>query len=82
MIETVQTMDAMPLVPGVTKRQVEVLSLLSDGMTFKEIGAMLGISWKTVDTHVSDCRLRLGARNTAHAVRLAIERGLIHNGCK
>jgi DNA-binding CsgD family transcriptional regulator len=48
---------------GLTARQLEVVSLVRDGLHDKEIAAQLGISTKTVNRHLADVRLKLGVRN-------------------
>ncbi len=60
---------------GLTPRQVEVLRLLSEGLTNAEIAAALVISRRTVDHHVSAVLARLGAANRVEAASLARARG-------
>jgi DNA-binding CsgD family transcriptional regulator len=43
----------------------------------KEIAHAMGINVETVKNHLSRARYKLGARNTAHAVTLALRRGII-----
>ncbi len=54
---------------GLTAREIEVLELLSQGLTDKEIGEALSISVRTVETHVGSILRKLGARNRAEATR-------------
>lgn len=63
--------------PPPTARQLEVLDLLSRGLTFQQVGRELDLSRYTVQSHVSALMRRLRTRNTAHAVRVALERGLL-----
>jgi DNA-binding CsgD family transcriptional regulator len=63
-------------VGGLTPRQVEVLRLVSEGLTNADIAAELVISPRTVDHHVSAVLARLGAANRVEAARLALARGL------
>jgi DNA-binding CsgD family transcriptional regulator len=58
-------------------RQVEVLRLVSVGATAGEIADELFISTATVRTHIKNILGRLGAHNRAHAVALAMTRGLL-----
>jgi DNA-binding NarL/FixJ family response regulator len=51
-------------------REAEVLRLVADGMTDREIAEALGISSRTVATHVSSILHKLGVRNRADAGRL------------
>jgi DNA-binding CsgD family transcriptional regulator/tetratricopeptide (TPR) repeat protein len=61
---------------GLTPRQVEVLRLVSEGLTNADIAAELVISRRTVDHHVSAVLARLGAANRVEAARLALAQGL------
>jgi len=62
--------------PGVdvlSLREEEVLRLLADGMTDREIAEGLTISTRTVETHVSNILRKLDARNRAEAARRYLE---------
>ncbi len=56
---------------ALTDREAEVLPLLAQGLTNREIAEKLVISAKTVEHHVSQILAKLGARNRAEAVALA-----------
>ena len=60
-----------------TERELEVLSLLAQGMPNKEIAAHLTISERTAKFHVSSIMGKLGATNRTEAVSLAAQKGLI-----
>jgi two-component system response regulator NreC len=60
-----------------TAREREVLQLIAEGKTTKEIGGVLGISVKTAETHRSRVMDKLEIRDTAGLVRYAIRMGLI-----
>lgn len=60
-----------------TRRQVDVLELVADGLTNAQIGERLFISAKTAGHHVSSIIERLGVRNRTEAVTTARNRGLI-----
>ena len=62
---------------GLTPRQTEVLRLLADGLTYREIAERLYISTKTVDHHVSAVRLKLGVTTRKAAVEAARRLGVI-----
>ena len=62
---------------GLTARQMEVLSLMSDGCTNAEIAERLFISTKTVDHHVSAILSKLDAHTRSEAVSLAFQSNLI-----
>jgi len=55
-----------------TPREREVLELIVDGQSNKEAGRLLGISPRTVEIHRARAMEKLGARNTAEMVRLAL----------
>jgi DNA-binding CsgD family transcriptional regulator len=50
-----------------TPREAEILRLVADGGTNKEIAAGLGISVHTVERHVQNAYRKIGARNRADA---------------
>jgi len=60
-----------------TRREIEVLELLAEGLPNKAIAVRLGISDQTVKFHVSAICGKLGAANRTEAVRRALRRGLI-----
>ena len=60
-----------------TSREVEVVDLMGQGLTNKEISASLGISSETVHAHVKHVFHKLGVRNRAAAVAIAVRRGII-----
>jgi DNA-binding NarL/FixJ family response regulator len=55
--------------PGISAREGEVLAHLAEGMTDREIAERLGISPRTVETHVGSLLSKLGVRNRAQAAR-------------
>jgi LuxR family maltose regulon positive regulatory protein len=57
--------------PAISERQLEVLRLLAQGESPKEIACELGISLFTVRVHLKNTYERLGANHAAHAVALA-----------
>lgn len=61
-------------------RQREVLQLIAEGCTTKEIGQVLHISPKTVETHRAELMRRLDIHETAGLTRYAIREGLISGG--
>ncbi len=50
----------------------QILRLLAQGYTRKEIAGMLGLSPNAIRHHIEATRARLGARNTLHAVVLSL----------
>jgi two-component system, NarL family, invasion response regulator UvrY len=59
-----------------TAREFEVLRLLVQGQTLKDIGERLGLSEKTVANHQSTIREKLGAKNAMQLARLGARLGL------
>ncbi len=60
-----------------TQRQREVLQLIAEGRSTKQIAQRLGISVKTVETHRSELMERLGIHGIAGLVRYAIRAGIV-----
>lgn len=60
-----------------TPRQREVLQLIAEGHTTKEIASKLSLSIKTVETHRSQIMDRLNIRDIAGLVRYAIRSGIV-----
>lgn len=59
-----------------TPRQRDVVRLLAQGRTMKEIAAALGLSSRTVETHKYQGMAALGLKTTAELIRYALEHGL------
>ena len=62
---------------SLSPRECEVLLSIADGLTTKEIAALLNLSVKTIDTHREHLGKKLGSRNTALLTRHAIALGLV-----
>ncbi|GIW72895.1 MAG: DNA-binding response regulator [Planctomycetota bacterium] len=63
--------------PELTHREREVLKLLAEGHTVKEIAELLKLSQKTVDTHKTNLMRKLDIHNRVELVRYAIEEKII-----
>jgi DNA-binding CsgD family transcriptional regulator len=76
--------DRTPLVPSpLTRREREVLALLADGLTDREVGARLVISPKTVEKHVGAVLRKTASPSRTAAVVQALDRGWLlpeHSG--
>ena len=60
-----------------TDREKQVLKLIAEGYTHKEIGDMLVISTKTVIAHQTNISEKLGIYIRAGLIKFAIQRGII-----
>lgn len=60
-----------------SERETEVLSHIAGGSTNKEVGEILCISGRTVETHRRNILAKLEIRNTAEMIRYAIENNLV-----
>ena len=63
--------------PALSRREKQVLDLIVNERTTGEIAEQLFIGFGTVETHRRNLLLKLGARNTAGLVRVAMEYGLL-----
>lgn len=63
--------------PKLTDRQLEVLSLVADGLTNPEIAAKLSVSESTIKTHVQTLQHRLGANGRANMVANGFRAGVL-----
>ena len=62
---------------ALTPRQREILQLVAEGHTSKEIAERLGLSFKTVDAHRAQIMERLGLDDVTALVRFAVRVGLV-----
>ncbi len=60
-----------------TEREIEILKLIVDGFSNKEIGEQLYISHRTVDTHRTNMMKKIGVNNIAGLVSFAIKNGIV-----
>ena len=71
--------DAAPENPyRLTSREAEVLRLVADGLSDREIGSRLFISHRTVERHVSNLLSKLGSARRAELVATALREGLLN----
>ena len=70
---------APPPAGGLTVREEQILNLVADGLSSKEIATDLGLSVKTVETHRSNLMRKLNLHSVSAVVRYALNRGV--NGC-
>jgi DNA-binding CsgD family transcriptional regulator len=75
---TLLTEDATPR-PKVTPRELEVLELVAEGLSTREIARRLWVTEETVKTHIRRLHDRLGARTRVHAVAIAFRAGVLRS---
>ncbi|MCB1122549.1 MAG: response regulator transcription factor, partial [Verrucomicrobiae bacterium] len=62
-----------------SKREIEILTLLGEGLVKKEIAERLQIGYSTVDTHVGHIYLKLQVKNAPAAITKAYRMGIFSN---
>ena len=72
-------LNAEAPVKSISDRERQVLQLVAEGKTTKEIASLLGISVKTAESHRSNLMDKLNIHDTAGLVRYAIRHGLIES---
>lgn len=65
-----------------SQREIEVLTLLAEGHTSKEIGGILGISRRTAEHHRARLMQKLGIHDIPGLTRYAVRRGLVDENLK
>ena len=71
-------LDQRATQPTLTRREIQVLQLVSQGKRNKEIAAILGLSEDTVPVHVKNIFAKLRVNERTAAVNVALRRGIIH----
>lgn len=69
--------EAMISQLSISKREMEILKLIAEGLTNSEIGEKLFTSRRTVETHRKSLIQKTGSKNTAALIRFAVTRGII-----
>jgi DNA-binding NarL/FixJ family response regulator len=69
--------EASALSASVTARELQILSYVSEGFTIRQVASRLGLSPRTVDTHIAKIYRKLGVTNRVRAIGRATELGLI-----
>ena len=64
-------------VSELTQREIEILKLITEGLSNKEIGDKLFISHRTVDSHRTNLMKKIGVNNIAGLIRFAIKTGFV-----
>ena len=60
-----------------TKREMEVLQLISQELTTEQIAARLQVSVPTIETHRHNLLQKMGAKSAVGLIKIAIKQGLI-----
>lgn len=76
-LATLEDQSPPPSLGSLSRREREVLSLVAAGARLQQIAEELTISPATVRTHIGNAHRKLGARNRAHTVALAMQQGMI-----
>lgn len=76
-LQALAQMTTSTVKSGISRREVEILNCLAQGMTTIQISTSLFISENTVKTHIRHILEKLKASNRAEAVRIASQLGLI-----
>jgi DNA-binding NarL/FixJ family response regulator len=71
---TVASRKPEHLTPKLSKRELEILEMLSQGHTYQSISSKLFLSEYTVQTHIKNIYSKLQVNNKISAIRIAIER--------
>lgn len=74
---SVQNIDEDKIVQDLTEREIEILKLIAEGFSNKEIGEKLFISHRTVDTHRTNLMKKLDVHNIAGIIKFAIKNKLV-----
>ena len=61
-------------------REIDVLRLISDGLSAKQVAKTLSIAPRTVEHHIDRARLKTRTRNRVHLIAHVVHRGLLVNG--
>jgi DNA-binding NarL/FixJ family response regulator len=77
--DALDTYNAMPdrKPDPLTPRERQVLQLVAEGKTTKEIASLLGVSFKTAESHRANIMDKLNVHETAGLVRYAVRHGLV-----
>ncbi len=75
--EALQRPAETSFLPRLTRRELDVLRLIVDEKTTQEIADALFVSVNTIETHRANLIQKLGVRNVAGLVKIALEKGLL-----
>jgi DNA-binding NarL/FixJ family response regulator len=72
-----ESVDAGERIAALTPHQRQILRLLADGLSAKEIARKLDLSSRTVESHKYQLMESLGAQSSAELIRLAVRHGIV-----
>lgn len=72
-----QAREGSEVEASLTPREQQILTMISEGFTMRQVGTRLGISARTVETHVAKLYRKLGVRTRVEAVSKAAQLGLL-----
>ena len=76
MVERAARLDSdasRSVIPRLSARELEVFSLLGDGLSTREVAQRLNLSVKTIETHRAQIKRKLGLRNSTELIQRAVE---------
>lgn len=59
-------------------REIEIIHHIAYGLTAKEIARVVGLEPRTIEAYMGNIRKKLGAKNAAHAIWIALKGSLIN----
>jgi two-component system NarL family response regulator len=71
-------LDQRAAQPTLTSREIEVITLVSQGLRNKEVAAVLGIAERTVAVHLNNIFVKFQVNERTAAVNVALRRGIVH----
>jgi two-component system NarL family response regulator len=65
---------------ALSPRQIQILTLVAQGQTYREVGQTIGIAERTVKYHMAEILEQLHLRNRAQVIAFAAQMGLLRPG--
>jgi DNA-binding NarL/FixJ family response regulator len=62
---------------ALTPREIEIIKYLCDGLSAKEVGDKLNVSYRTIETHRNNILQKLGFNNTVELIKYAVKQGIV-----
>ena len=72
-------LEGLPRSERLSPRQLDVLALVAQGLTYKQVGAQLCLSERTIKYHMAEVIARLHLENRAEVIKYAKRTGLVKN---